>query len=459
MKCYELTIGNLRDKFKYNQLELNPPYQRRPVWKTKQRTLLISSIFNGIPIPAIILHKHYDKRKNRDVYDVLDGKQRVETILHFVKLLKIANESELVVKIRKNPEEFLEVSYADLKSKKFNKEHNNIAATFWNYEIPVIEYEGELTDFFDNAVPTMEVFVRINSTGSSLKRNEIRHANSSAPFFRLGEDLERKYKRRFVDIWGIFSENEVQRYLFHEFIMELCTAVHIQGYSNRRQRLEDLLYNHSWKKGELNRIKTRFSKIVQWIRSIFIDHVFINTRFTNKSDFYSLFIVLNELIEKKYVTSNKKDNKILGNTLLEFSKAAQTAGATLKKYDIKNSTKGYEKELLQYVIATRQSTDTLRNRQLRHEYLQSLLKGFILKRKDDKRIFDSNVKGVLWTRLLQKTARPRCPNPNRNSNCKRFLVEEDAHIDHKHPWSKGGRTHLKNAQLICSSCNKHKGAR
>lgn len=39
MKCQVLTVGNLRDRFKYKQLELNPPYQRRPVWKTKQRKL------------------------------------------------------------------------------------------------------------------------------------------------------------------------------------------------------------------------------------------------------------------------------------------------------------------------------------------------------------------------------------------------------------------------------------
>jgi 5-methylcytosine-specific restriction endonuclease McrA len=459
MKCYSQTIGNIRDKFKYKQLELNPPYQRRPVWKTKQRMLLISSIFNGIPIPAIILHKHFDKKRNKDIYDVLDGKQRVETILHFIELIDIDNEGDWTIKIKKNPDEFLNVSFTDLKSKKFNKENNNIAGTFWNYEIPVIEYEGELTDFFENPVPTMEVFVRINSTGSTLKRNEIRHANSSAPFFKLGDELERKYLRRFKDVWGIFSENEVQRYLFHEFILELCTSLYFHNYTDRRKKLEELLYNHSWKSNELNLLKRRFGRIIQWMRSIFNDEIFVNTRFTNKSDFYSIFVVLNELIDKKYVTSSIKDNKILGNTLLDLSKAAQLASSQLKKYDINNSTKGYERELLQYVIATRQSTDSLTNRQIRHEYLQKLLKGFILKRKDDKRIFDQNIKGVLWTRLLQRSTNPKCPNPDSNPKCVKALVYDDAQVDHIYPWSKGGKTNLKNAQLICSSCNKRKGSK
>jgi uncharacterized protein with ParB-like and HNH nuclease domain len=56
MKCEEKSISNIRDMFKNNQLELDPPYQRKPVWKTKQRRLLLASIFNGIPIPAVILH-------------------------------------------------------------------------------------------------------------------------------------------------------------------------------------------------------------------------------------------------------------------------------------------------------------------------------------------------------------------------------------------------------------------
>jgi hypothetical protein len=308
-------------------------------------------------------------------------------------------------------------------------------------------------------VPTMDVFVRINSTGSSLKRNEIRHANSSAPFFKLGEELEKKYRKRFINTWKIFTENDVQRYLFHEFIMELCTALYFHTYTDRRKKLEELLYNHTWKPKEINEIKLRFNKIILWIKSIMTDSVFSNTRFTNKSDFYSLFVVLNSLIDQKYVTTNTNDNRILGNTLLEFSKTAQSAASDLKKYDINNSSKGYERELLQYVIATRESTDSLANRNIRNEYLKKFLRGFLLKKKDDKRIFDANIKGVLWTRLLQKTSNPKCPNPKNNPNCRKMLSFENAQVDHIHPWSKGGKSDLKNAQLICSSCNKSKGAK
>lgn len=458
MKCRTITIADLKDWQKMKKLELNPPYQRRPVWQSKQRKLLISSIFTGIPIPAIILHKHYDHKKQKEVFDVLDGKQRIETILHFIKVQLITNETDWEIKIKKNDSELVGITYQNLKSKKFNKENNNIADKFWKYEIPLIEYE-ELTDFFGNSVPTMEVFVRINSTGSSLKKNEIRHANNTAPFFKLGEFLEKRFELLFVNKWKVFSQNEVQRYIFHEFIMELCTGIYFKKFTDRRKKLDDLLYNHNWSDSEVAEIKNRFATIINWIKRILSEELFANTRFKNKSDFYTLLVVLNELVDKNYVTNNTNDNRVLGNTLVEFSKTAQTAALSLKKYDVKNSTKGVDRELIQYIIATRESTDSLANRQIRNDYLQKLLKGFILKQKDAKRIFDPEMKSLLWTRLLQSASKPRCPNPNNIDTCKKELTLEDAQIDHIHPWSKGGKTNLKNAQLICSTCNKSKGAR
>src|SRR3989338_11611701 len=97
MDCYTMTIGDLRDKYKNRQIDLDPPYQRKPAWKTKQRLLLLSSLFNGIPIPALILHRHFDTKTKKEVYDVLDGKQRVETILHFIEQYKIKGEETLWV--------------------------------------------------------------------------------------------------------------------------------------------------------------------------------------------------------------------------------------------------------------------------------------------------------------------------------------------------------------------------
>ena len=460
MNCYTLTISDLRDKFKNNQINLDPPYQRKPAWKTKQRLLLLSSLFNGIPIPALIFHKHFNNRTKKDVFDVLDGKQRVETILHFIEYIELKEEDSLWVEFTNpntNKKDYL--YYEELENKRVNREYSNILEKFWRYEIPIIEYEGDLRDFFERNVASKEVFVRINSTGSPLKKNEIRHARFAGEFFNLGAQLEKKYKKLFVDKWRIASKSDEVRYLLHEFVLELCTAINMNGYSDRRKKLDSFLSNYKWSKRELNYIKSIFNKIITWLKDIFPDDLIRTTRFKNKSDFYSLFVVLVQLLNKGYVIKDRKSNRTAGAFLVSFSKRIQKLDPKIKAYQNARLSQA-EQNLFQYVISTRQSTDSFKNREVRHKYLLDVLKdGFILKKKDSKRTFDKNVKNLLWTELLEKSNKPKCPNPLKNKKCKIVLAYDDAQVDHKHPWCKGGPTNLKNARLLCSSCNSSKGAK
>lgn len=459
MKCYGLPISRLRDMYNFGQINLEPPYQRKPAWKTQQRQLLLSSLFNGIPIPAIIFHRHFDAKRNKDIHDVLDGKQRIETIFHFIELIEIKDEKELWVEFvdpHTNKKDYL--SYNGLKLKKVNKKYENILEKFWNYELPVIEYGGDLNDFFGRNVASMEVFVRINSTGSPLKKHEVRHAKYSGPFFELGDKLERKYTKLFKS-WRIVSNTDVARYTLHEFILELCTAINISNYSDRRKELDRMLSQIKWNTKEATKIERKFNKVISWIKDIFPQYSIQYTRFKNKTDFYSLFVVLYKLISKGYVTLDKKGNRCLGGFLLEFSEQIQELDLKIKPFTLsKEKLSRSENRLLPYVVSTRQATDTLKHREIRDTYLMSALKdGFILKSKDSKRIFDSNVKDLLWSKLIRKTKKPKCPDPTGNCKCKKYLTFEDAQIDHKLAWSKSGKTDLKNAQLLCSSCNSSKG--
>lgn len=459
MKSHAITIAELRDRYKNKQIELEPPYQRKPAWKRKQRLLLLSSLFNGIPIPALIFHKHFNEQSQKLIYDVLDGKQRIETILHFIELKTLRDEDTLRVEFvnpQTNKKDYL--YYNELVSKKVNEEYENILEKFWTYELPVIEYEGELSDIFGRNVSTKDVFVRINSTGSPLKLHEIRHANRSGPFFDLGNRLEMKYTKLFTQKWKIASKADVARYLLHEFILELCTAINLGNYSDRRKKLDELLSQHSWTKRETAYVLKQFNRIISWIKNIFPNDSIRHTRFRNKSDFYSLFIVLLKLINKGYVTLDKKSNRTAGQFLLEFSKQIQRLDPKIKAYDLHEKLSRQERKMLPYIISTRQSTDNLRHREIRDNYLMSVLKdGFILESKDSRRKFDTNVKDLLWSELMQKTDKPKCPNPTKNEKCKKYLTYEDAQVDHKYPWSKGGKSTLNNAQLICSSCNSSKG--
>ncbi|MCE9619751.1 MAG: DUF262 domain-containing protein [Planctomycetes bacterium] len=77
-------IADLAAKADRGQLVLNPTYQRDDVWKLSDSSALIESILRGIPLPSIVLLEVPRPGKNRFSYEVVDGKQRITSILRFI---------------------------------------------------------------------------------------------------------------------------------------------------------------------------------------------------------------------------------------------------------------------------------------------------------------------------------------------------------------------------------------
>jgi hypothetical protein len=65
------------DMVKHGNLNLDPGFQRQSVWNERDRAKLIESILRNYPLPAIFLYKRQEDGVL--VYDVIDGKQRLES--------------------------------------------------------------------------------------------------------------------------------------------------------------------------------------------------------------------------------------------------------------------------------------------------------------------------------------------------------------------------------------------
>ena len=70
------------DLHRNKQLDLDPPYQRKSVWSSKDRKFFLDTIFRNYPAPPIFIHRSVDDN-GFTMYHVVDGKQRLETILSF----------------------------------------------------------------------------------------------------------------------------------------------------------------------------------------------------------------------------------------------------------------------------------------------------------------------------------------------------------------------------------------
>lgn len=76
----DLSVEMIVSWFNSQKLELDPSFQRRIVWDSAKMSLFIESLILNVPIPSILLAN--DEKKN--VFLVIDGKQRLNAILSFV---------------------------------------------------------------------------------------------------------------------------------------------------------------------------------------------------------------------------------------------------------------------------------------------------------------------------------------------------------------------------------------
>ena len=81
-----MSIGEIINLYRDRELVIRPAFQRLFRWTPYQKSRLIESILLGIPIPSIFVSQRED-----GVWEVVDGLQRLSTILEFVGELSDEN--------------------------------------------------------------------------------------------------------------------------------------------------------------------------------------------------------------------------------------------------------------------------------------------------------------------------------------------------------------------------------
>lgn len=81
--AYQMSIGEIVNMYKDDELIINPDFQRLFRWEIGQKSKLIESLLLGIPLPSIFVFETDDAK-----WELIDGLQRISTILEFMGLLK-----------------------------------------------------------------------------------------------------------------------------------------------------------------------------------------------------------------------------------------------------------------------------------------------------------------------------------------------------------------------------------
>jgi 5-methylcytosine-specific restriction endonuclease McrA len=419
------TVQDIVNLYEKDQLNLNPGFQRSSVWRDGDRAKLVDSILRNYPLPSIFLYRRYED--GNLVYDVIDGKQRIESILMFTGEMR---GNRFWCRSRLPGQEHEDwVDWAMIRRKKLQH-------LITGYKVQTIEVTGETGEIID-------LFVRINSTGKALTGAEKRHARYyNSPFLRKAGQLARRFEKYFIST-HILSKSQIARMKHVELMCELMVSASAEDVINKKAALDKVMEADSISGQKLNKAAgltvTSLNRIKRLFPSI------KQTRFKQVSDFYSLAVLIQKFEREGMILTDRKRNRLAQDILIAFSNGVDEVSRLQKQARGPRP----EQELYrEYLLTVREATDEINHRRKREQIVKGLL-DTLFEKKDSERLFSAEQRRLLWNSADQR----RC------GVCRKTLTWEDFTIDHINPHSKGGRTALDNAALMCRKHNSAKGNR
>lgn len=425
------TIHELLTMYRQRGLNLEPAFQRQSVWSARDRQLLVKSIFDGVPLPSIYLYRQIGSG-GKPKYDVIDGKQRIESILLFMNSGPLAKEQEGWVKTAFDEEAADEWwQWADLSKAQKNK--------FLTAKIATIEVEGELNEIID-------LFVRINSTGKHLTSQEKRSARFYAnPVLKtahaLADELEPYFKRH-----QLLSLGQIQRMKHVELVTELMLSINAGQPLNKKSKIDEIIGGAGLAASDLKDAVAGVRKAFGLVEAVLPD--LRTTRFRRASDFYTLALLLHRFkAEGKTITTHDSTrNALAGSLLRQFG---QDVDEFIERLSSGKGTAGALEAVRDYVGTVRADTDSFKTRTVRERLLRQLL-DHVFDDKDPTRLFNPTQRRIVW----HASASKEC------CFCGAVIPRwEDMAVDHVKPHSKGGKTTLANAAIAHKKCNAAAGAK
>lgn len=290
----EHPITWFRDRYREGTLEIRPPYQRKPVWAGRQKSWLVESILLGLPVPEVYIQQVVDA-DGETTHAVVDGQQRIRAILQFMGAETDPEEEEqnrfaldkLPATSRYFGDTFADLSEDDKRA-------------FFGYRLSVRVLETDSED------EVREMFARLNKYLMQLKPAELRNAIFTGPFARLANTIADE-----SDYWtenGIVSAQSIRRMGDIEFVAELLIGT-MHGPQGGSARVIDEYYERyeDYEDEFPNQRATRrhFNRTLELVQTLFPD--IKDYRWRNKTDFYSLFVVLAQLLRTETVREGRGD--------------------------------------------------------------------------------------------------------------------------------------------------------
>ena len=327
------TATILEQLVRYN-IQLNPRFQRRDAWDITRKSRFIESIFLGFPIPDIVLASQ-DKKRGKFV--VLDGKQRLLTILQFYGRSETPNDSFALKNLEFRPE----LNGCTHEALKNDLLKSSVLDALDNQTIRTTLIRNWHTESL-----LYKIFLRLNLENTPLSPQELRQALHPGDFINFLDDesIKNQALRKILK-----SQNPDPRMRDVELLLRYVGFHHfLSDYRGNLKMFLDMTckkLNKDWKEKEteVRYTVSQFEKAVQTTTTIFgeenIFRVWLSSSNTYRGKFNRAILdvmvfyfsdsVISEAAEKNPAAVEKAFKELCSSSNSEFREAVEKSTTSI----------------------------------------------------------------------------------------------------------------------------------
>ncbi|MEG4851450.1 DUF262 domain-containing protein [Microcoleus sp. B5-D4] len=330
------TTATILDQLVRDNIQLNPRFQRRDAWDITRKSRFIESIFLGFPIPDIVLASQ-DKKRGKFV--VLDGKQRLLTILQFYGRSETPNDSFALKNLEFRPE-LNGCTHEDLKNDLL---HSSVLDALDNQTLRTTLIRNWHTESL-----LYKIFLRLNVENTPLSPQELRQALHPGDFINFLDDesIKNQALRKILK-----SQNPDPRMRDVELLLRYVGFHHfLSDYRGNLKVFLDMTckkLNKDWKEKEteVRYTVSQFEKAVQTTTTIFgeenIFRVWLSSSNSYRGKFNRAILdvmvfyfsdpVISEVAEKNPAGVQKAFKELCSSSNSEFREAVEKSTTSIRE--------------------------------------------------------------------------------------------------------------------------------
>lgn len=301
----DMSFGEIINMYRDKEIIISPEYQRAFRWDEQRQSDFIESILLGIPFPSIFVATNPDGK-----WELIDGLQRVSTVLSFFNELKDDEGKSYPKNGLKLVEGSMLKGLKDITIDTLPLEYKlQIKRTPCRVEIILKESEFKMR---------YELFKRLNTGGEGLSRQEIRNCIFRGLDSRYSEFIAELSKNNiFRDIVNISVSNEEKMY-YEELVLRYLTLKN-KGTRYPQANIQDYMDDYlesqctEFDEVQMETDRVMFSNIMKILEELKDENIFkLGKRYFTTSMYDAIMLSLSDsTVDLENVNINQLGEKIV----------------------------------------------------------------------------------------------------------------------------------------------------